>query len=491
MKASNPINRRQFIGQASCAALGTTGLFSTLLNLGLATKVMAQDQDDYKAIVCIFLAGGNDSYNLLVPTNSDEYTYYLGSRGGLYDPDQNPAGMGLAAPGSGADSLLPIQPANLPGRGFGIHPKMPEFKQLFDAESLAFVANVGSLQKPFADVAAYKREVNHRPLGLFSHSDQQQQWQSCMPDKRSSIGWAGRAMDILQNRQSRGQKFTFNISLSGANILQTGNDIVPYTMSVNGLVPLQGYNPNPPAADSLRERAAYARSQAVDQLLGGMYRNIFESTYAQATVDAQNALSQYQEKLGHDAYPAWNVSQALPIEKQLKLIANTIASFKNSGTKRQTFFVTYGGFDMHQGLMERHPPALANLSEAVGKFWSHLSGDLKPSVSLFSASDFGRTLSGNGNGTDHAWGGNHFVLGGAVKGGRIYGIYPEFNAEIIRSIYDVGQGRLIPGYSVEEYVYPILKWFGVSDNDLFGAVFPGYAARFGTGGIRTTYPLYG
>ena len=116
---------------------------------------------------------------------------------------------------------------------------------------------------------------------------------------------------------------------------------------------------------------------------------------------------------------------------------------------------------------------------------------MKPCVTLFSASDFGRTLTGNGNGTDHAWGGNQFVLGGAVKGQQIYGTYPTFAADIMKSTFDVGQGRLIPSYSVEEYVYPILKWFGVSDNDLFGSVFPGYAARFGTGGIRTTYPLYG
>lgn len=155
---------------------------------------------------------------------------------------------------------------------------MAELKHLFDKENLAFVADVGSLQKPFPDVAAYKSEANSRPLGLFSHSDQQQQWQSCMPDKRSSIGWAGRAMDILQNDQRRGQKTSFNVSLNGANILQTGNSIAPYTMSVNGLVPLQGYKPHDPGSSaSFAEKETYARSQAVDKLLGGMYRNIFET----------------------------------------------------------------------------------------------------------------------------------------------------------------------------------------------------------------------
>jgi len=487
------LNRRQFIGQAGCAALGTTGLLSTLLNLGLATRVMASEPDDYKAMICIFLMGGNDSYNMLVPTNADEYAYYLGARGGLYDLDKSPAGMALGAPGSAVNPLLPIQPSNIPGRAFGVHPNLTAFQQMFNVGNLAFVSNVGSMQKPIANVAEYKQNgLNNHPLGLFSHSDQQQQWQTCMPDKRASIGWAGRAMDILQNAQPKGQKSSFSISLSGTNILQTGNVIVPYTMSVNGLVPLEGYKPLNVGSDgTLRDRVAYARSQAVDQLLGATYRNIFEQTYAKATIDAQNSLATFQDNLKSDAHPNWDVSNAAPLEKQLKLIANVIAAYKDSPTKRQTFFVTVGGYDMHRDLMLHHPEALGIINTAIGKFWSQLGDNVKPSVTLFSASDFARTLSGNGNGTDHAWGGNHFVLGGAVKGGQIFGSYPIFDANVISSTYDVGQGRLIPSYSVEEYVYPILKWFGVSDNDLFGAVFPGYAARFGAGGIRATYPLYG
>jgi uncharacterized protein (DUF1501 family) len=488
----NLLNRRQFLGQTGCAALGTTGLFSTLLNLGLASRVMAADQSDYKAMICIFLLGGNDSYNMVAPTNPDEYAYYLTTRGGLYDLEKTPAGMAIGAPGSGAFSFLPIQPANIPGRSFGIHPRMPEFKDLFDKQKLAFVANVGSMQKPFANVAAYKNGTNDHPLGLFSHSDQEQQWQTCMPDKRSSIGWAGRAMDILQNTQSHAQKSTFNISLCGTNIFQTGNSIAPYSISVNGLVPLSGYHPGTPTSNSLANQVSYTRSQALNQLLGGLYQNVFESTYAQATVDAQNSLTQYQDSLHTDHYPSWTPDKnASEFESQLKLIANVIAAYKDSPTKRQTFFITLKKYDMHKGLMTDHPVELAKLSSAIGKFWANLSDDVKPAVTMFSASDFGRTLTGNGSGTDHGWGGNQFVLGGAVKGNNIYGTYPTFASDFMNSTFDIGQGRLIPSYSVEEYVYPILKWFGVSDSDLFGAVFPGYATRFGTGGIRTTYPLYG
>jgi uncharacterized protein (DUF1501 family) len=313
-----------------------------------------------------------------------------------------------------------------------------------------------------------------------------------MPDKRSSIGWAGRAMDILQNAQPRGQKSSFSISLAGTNIFQTGNAIVPYTMSTNGLVPLEGYKPlNNNDDGSLRDRAAYIRSQAVDELLGSTYRNIFEQTYAKATIDAQDSLAMFQDNLKADAHPNWDVSGAAPLEKQLKLVANVIHAYKDSSTKRQTFFLTVGGYDTHRDNMTRHADAMTILNTAIGNFWKNLGDPVKPSVTLFTASDFGRTLSGNGNGTDHAWGGNHFVLGGAVKGGQIFGDYPIFDANVISSTYDVGQGRLIPGYSVEEYSYPILKWFGLSDDDLFGSVYPGYATRFGTGGIRKSYSLYG
>lgn len=487
----NPLTRRQFIGQAGCAALGTTGLLSTLLNLGLATKATASDFTDYKAMVCIFFLGGNDSYNMLVPTNADEYAFYQTVRGGLYAADGNEAGLAIAAPGQSDFSLLPIQPSNIPGRSFGLHPKIPEIQQLFQDKSLSFVANIGSLQRPFASVDEYKNDSGSRPMGLFSHSDQQQQWQSCMPDKRSGIGWAGRAMDVLQNDQSLGAKYTFNISLSGTNVLQTGNQIVPYSMSVDGLVPLRGYDPSAPGELSPARKAVLARSQAIDSLMGGLYRNIFESTYAQSTINAQDALVKYQQSLSKDAYPQWKVSEDSTLEKQLKLVANVIAAYKDSPTKRQTFFITLGGFDMHHGMMEQQPDVLANVSQSLGAFWSNLTDDVKPNVTLFTASDFGRTLSTNGSGADHAWGGNHMVLGGAVKGGQIFGSYPIFNADEISTRYDVGQGRLIPNYSVEEYVYPILKWFGVPDHNLFTTVFPGYAARFGSGGIRQTYPLYG
>ncbi len=486
MHDSPPLTRRRFIGQTGCAALGTTGLLSTLLNIGLASRVSASNPRDYKAMICLFLLGGNDSYNMLIPAGAEEYKFYTEIRGGLHDGAANASGLALPL-----QSLLPIQPKNIPGRPFALHPGLAELQELFQAGHLSMVANVGSLKEPFKDVAQYRKQRAEWPLGLFSHSDQQQQWQTCMPDVRSGVGWAGRAMDILGKEQDPTRKSTFNISLSGMNILQTGREIVPYTLSTKGLAGLKGYDPDFHASEhsSLREQAIQARTEAMDSMMQGIYYNVFERTYAKITRGAQDSFEQLREDLREDAFPAWTPREDVQLEQQLKMIANTIEAYRGSGVRRQTFFVAVGGFDMHSELINAQAELLPMISGAVGNFWKHLPDKVKPNVTLFTASDFARTLTGNGQGSDHAWGGNHFVLNGGLNGGQVFGEYPVFEAKSLAEI-DVGQGRLIPSYSVEEYLYPALKWFGLSDNDLFGQVFPGYAQRFGTGGIRKTYPLY-
>lgn len=488
MKAPDSISRRRFIGQSACAALGTTGLLSTLLNLGVAARASAAT-GDYKAMICLFLLGGNDSFNTIVPIGTDEYSFYKEIRGGLHHSSdgEESTGSGLALP---LQSLLPIEPANIAGRPFGLHPGLEPLQQLFQSGQLSFVSNVGSLREPFKNVAEYRKQRGDWPLGLFSHSDQQQQWQTCMPDVRSGIGWAGRAMDILGKEQDPTRKSTFNMSLSGMNILQTGREVVPYTLSTDGLVGLSGYDPNARPGDSLQEQALLARTKAMDSMMQGVYYNVFERTYAKITRGAQDSFEQLQSDLKADAFPNWRTTEDSPqLEQQLKLIANVINAYKDTGVRRQTFFVSLGGFDMHSELVNAQAAIWPMIADSIGKFWSNMPDKVKSNVTLFTASDFSRTLTGNGQGSDHAWGANHFVLGGNVNGGQVFGDYPIFAASSLADI-DVGQGRLIPSYSVEEYLYPTLEWFGLSDNDLFGQVFPGYATRFGTGGIRKTYPLY-
>jgi len=206
-----PISRRQFIGQASCAGVGTTALFSTLLTLRLANSLAAQSvtpaTSDYRALVCLFLGGGNDSFNMLVPTTAGEYEAYAAVRGNL----------ALAR-----DTLLQITPGNLGGRTLGIHPSMPEVRDLFTQGKLAFVSNVGSLVRPLT-LSDYKAG-RYLPVSLFSHADQVKQWQTCMPDKRTAIGWGGRAADILHSLNGP-SLVSMNISLSGQNVFLTGHSL--------------------------------------------------------------------------------------------------------------------------------------------------------------------------------------------------------------------------------------------------------------------------
>ena len=452
------ISRREFLGQASCASVGATALFSTLLSLRLANSLAAQTVtpgSDYKALVCLFLAGGNDSYNMLVPTSNGEYDAYARIRGNL----------ALAK-----DSLLQITPGNLGGRTLGIHPSMPEVRDLFNAGHLSFVSNVGSLVRP-TTLAEYK-SGKYRPVSLYSHADQVKQWQTCIPDQRTAIGWGGRAADILHSL-NKSSLVSMNISLSGQNIFLTGQQAFTYSVGSNGATALNGYDPL--AVNNLTA----LRSAAVDSMLVGDYRNLFEKSYASSTVDAIETYYEFTSVLtGITLATPTPASNSLA--NNLAMIARIAAANGKLGTKRQVFFVQIGGWDLHDDTLVKQQALLQTVSKALGFFWSALSEvGLQNNVTLFTASDFARTLTSNGNGSDHAWGGNHLALGGAVAGGyalgnKAQGYYPDF--QNIAQI-DTGQGRLIPGVAVDEYARDLLSWFGVSNSDM-DYVLPAYSTRF-------------
>jgi len=452
------ISRREFLGQASCASVGATALFSTLLSLRLANSLAAQTVtpgSDYKALVCLFLAGGNDSYNMLVPTSNGEYDAYARIRGNL----------ALAK-----DSLLQITPGNLGGRTLGIHPSMPEVRDLFNAGHLSFVSNVGSLVRP-TTLAEYK-SGKYRPVSLYSHADQVKQWQTCIPDQRTAIGWGGRAADILHSL-NKSSLVSMNISLSGQNIFLTGQQAFTYSVGSNGATALNGYDPL--AVNNLTA----LRSAAVDSMLVGDYRNLFEKSYASSTVDAIETYYEFTSALtGITLATPTPASNSLA--NNLAMIARIAAANGKLGTKRQVFFVQIGGWDLHDDTLVKQQALLQTVSKALGFFWSALSEvGLQNNVTLFTASDFARTLTSNGNGSDHAWGGNHLALGGAVAGGyalgnKAQGYYPDF--QNIAQI-DTGQGRLIPGVAVDEYARDLLSWFGVTNSDM-DYVLPAYSTRF-------------
>jgi uncharacterized protein (DUF1501 family) len=452
------LSRRQFIGQASCAGIGATSLFSTLLTLRLANSLAAQSAPagDYKALVCLFLAGGNDSFNMLVPHTSAEYNAYSAVRGNL----------ALAR-----DTLLQISPANLGGRTLGIHPSMTEVRDLFNQGKLGFVSNVGSLIRP-TTLADY-RANRYRPLSLYSHADQIKQWQTCMPDQRTAVGWGGRAADIIKSLNGP-SLVSMNISLAGQNTFLTGENTFTYTVGASGATALTGYDP------LARNNLNAVRTAAVDSNLAHNYRSLFERSFAEDTRDAVDAYYEFSSALSgvtlSTAVPAGNT-----LASNLGMIARAASSGGHLGARRQIFFVQLGGWDHHDEVINNQLTMLRTVSQALGFFWSALGElGLQNNVTLFSASDFGRTLTSNGNGSDHAWGGNHLVLGGAVRGGNIFGnrdqgYYPDFQR---LSEIDTGQGRLIPGVAVDEYARDLLSWFGVSTGSM-DYVLPAFTSRFG------------
>lgn len=435
----NGLSRRQFIGQASCAAVGSTALYSTLTSLMMANRLSSQTLppvNGHKALVCLFLQGGNDSFNMLAPRESDEYSRYATSRGE----------MAIAS-----EEFLPIVD-NASGRAFGLHPNLAEIQNLYDSGDLAFVSNTGSLVEP-TTLANYKSGSAKLPLGLFSHADQSMHWQTSTPDKRDSIGWLGRVADVLDVANTD-PKVSMNISLAGTNILQTGKSVIPYAVTNNGAIDLQFYE---------NENHTYFKS-AVDSLLAQEYENLLQRTYSKLNREAIDLGIVFNQAIEQGT----SFSTEFPDTRlggELQMVARSIAAQGSLNQQRQTFMVNNGGWDTHDNHIEDHAELLLEMSGAIGAFWNAMTElGLQDQVTLFTASDFGRTLTSNGDGTDHGWGGNHLVLGGGLNGGRLYGEYPE-DLSIDNSL-DTGRGRFVPTLSVDEYFAELALWFGAQSSDL-------------------------
>lgn len=430
-------DRRRFLGQVSCAAVGTTALFNTILNLRMF-NALAAPGEDHRALVCLFLSGGIDSYNVLVPRGDAEYLEYAGVRGDLALPQ---------------NALLPIAPRISDGRSYGMHPGLPELQALFGQDRLALVANVGTLVEP-TTLDQYRRGTVALPLGLFSHSDQSMQWQSSIPDRREAVGWAGRMADVIQTGNCN-PNISMNISLSGTNVWQSGKITSHYTITENGSEGLWDYRGTSPGA--------MVRTEAIDSLLALQYRHLFEKTFAarmrgaiDANVDFSNAIAALA--------PLTTQFSDTSLSRKFRMIALTIAAREALCMKRQTFFVEAGGWDHHDEVLLNQEAMLPVISRALSEFHSALVElDVVDQVTTFTASDFGRTLSSNGRGSDHAWGGNHIVMGGAVAGGNVYGRYPDLYAG---NPLDTGRGRLIPTTSVDAYAAQLALWFGVPAADI-------------------------
>ncbi|NVD97616.1 DUF1501 domain-containing protein [Massilia sp. BJB1822] len=456
-----PFPRRDFL--RAIAALAGSGAAPLALNLA-AINAAAAANGDYKALVCLFLQGGNDHYNTVLACDTNSWRAYQTAR------DSGDNGSIALPPSEMAGGVLPIGAATRQaGRWFALHPQLGPIKALFDSYRAAIVANVGTLVTPLSK-AEYLNRSAAVPPKLFSHNDQQSMWQSCQPEGARD-GWGGRLGDLLAASNATAS-FTC-ISAAGNAVFASGRTLSQYQITEAGALPVERLDGM--LFDNSRHplRAIIASPQS--NLLGQQH-----SALVRRALDAQQLMNAAMAPAGAAGVPhpppyhspAANAARTNPLALQLQTVARIIAGRTLLGMRRQIFFVSLGGFDTHDYQRGRHTELMARLAHGIAYFdrtIANLRGsNLQQQVTLFTASDFGRTLSSNGDGTDHGWGSHHFVIGGAVKGHDIYGAFPPVG---LGHELDVGQGALLPQIAVEQYGATLASWFGVPASQL-GDVFP-------------------
>ena len=434
------ISRRNLLSHTCSLGVAGATLSSGLLSLGMARQAAANTLPDYKAMVCILLAGGNDSFNMVVPNDADQYSEYLGIRSDLA-LDQS--------------SLLPLNGTTSNGRNYALHPGMSEVQQLYNNGDLAIMANVGTMIEP-VDAQAVENGTAQLPLGLLSHSDQIAQWQTALPGTRSAEGWGGRVADLFDGvNLSNG--ISMNVSLSGTNVFQSGNTTSEYSITADGdgASGVSSYDDGTELGDF--------RKQMIDNLLAVSHNNVFRAEYSQRLRSAIDAHGVFVSALQSATTPTTQFSDN-PFSQSLRQISRVIAARDTLGACRQTFFITVGGWDHHDDVVSKQARKLPRISAGLQEFRDALvEMGVFQDVTTFTISDFGRTLTSNGKGSDHGWGGHHLIMGGSVAGQQIYGDYPILSAS---SPLDIGRGVYIPTTSVDLYFAELALWFGVADSDL-------------------------
>ncbi len=466
-KQISVITRRDFIRQAACAAVGTAAMTCSIRDLRFMNAAVAQSNiTDYKAMVCIFLQGGNDSNNLIVPTITSEYNNYAAIRTPV-----------LALPQS---SLLGISPLISDNHEYGLHPSCLELQTLFGEGKLAVLFNTGTLVYPMTR-AQYEGGILETPPQLFSHADQITQWQTSVPNQPPTSGWGGRCADLLASVQPNAP-ISLAVTLAGANTFEVGNQVAQYSVSTGGAISLGG--------------VTGARLQALTNILSLPYPNMQAQAYANVAEHSINTGSVLNKAIAATAGNYWTVPFPVKItpptggnafnsslSPQLEMVARLIQAGSTPvanggfGMKRQIFFCQIGGYDLHTNqtpgpgatTIGAHANLLAELSQSALAFQRAMEQfGLSKNVTAFTASDFSRTFPSNGQGSDHGWGSHHLILGGAVKGRQTYGDFPVLT---VNGPNDTNTGRWIPTTAIDQYFATLATWFGVDNNHL-ATVFP-------------------
>lgn len=453
MKRSHDADRRAFLLRA--CALGATGAAAPLaLNLAALGAAAAQSAPaSYKALVCVFLYGGNDPYNTVVPYDTDAYRAYAAARGDI----------GLKRDVLQATVLRGKAPAAGGGQ-FALAPALAPLAPLYESGQLAVLLNVGPLVTPTSKAEYISARVPLPPK-LFSHNDQQAYWQALAPEGASS-GWAGRLTDLFAGANAQ-RTFT-GITAGGSTVLLAGRKVAGYRVGINGSTSID-----------LLGRDMYGSSACtalLRQLITQPREHLMEREMARIAAQSISADTQLRAALADVAVPG---DFSSPLAQQLKIVARIIGARQALGARRQVFFVSQNGYDNHTGLNDTHPALLRELGQAMAAFQQALSSmGVADQVTTFTASEFGRTLGSNGNGSDHGWGSHHFVMGGAVKGGRYYGTHPEIALD---GPGFVDNGRLLPTLAVDQLGAALGGWFGAGKEEL-GMVFPNLR-NFDAGGV--------
>lgn len=446
-------NRREFLRTALAMPVALSG--SSILGMLSGTATHAADSSGYKALVCVFLYGGMDCHDTVLPFDLTSYNSYAQIRGSLLSAYSAQPG------GSSRDrgALLPLEPANAAfgGRQFALPPQLSGIHQLFNDGRAAIVGNVGPLVEA-TDRNAFQSAGSKLPARLFSHNDQQSTWMSFAPEG-AQIGWGGRFGDAVAPAGGSQDNIFAQISLAGHAVFLAGERVAPYQIGAGGV-------PSILLIDAARERLPAGSSGLVRDHFaaeGSNRSNLFERDFidlSRISLDANDLLDQALQS-GSALATAFPAS---PLGGQLQAVAQTMAVRGQLEASRQIFFVGLGGFDTHSAQATDLPALQQDIGDSIAAFYAAteelgIAGD----VTTFTAADFGRTLTVNGDGTDHGWGSHHFVVGGAVRGGDIYGDIPVSQ---LGHDQDAGNGRLIPTASVEQYAAPLGRWFGLGQTEL-------------------------